>query len=132
MTDKITINYLNGTERELLMSYGLINQLSLIVVSPEVAPSIAVDVGLRNEVLAAVLAERKPTGKVLKEVEDVDDLGLSIEEIERVIDWATEAILGFFVRSLEKMVKRVEKNQDAFAGLKSSMAGLQASISATA
>jgi hypothetical protein len=123
---------LAGADRELLMSYGLLNELAKIVGSPEVAPSISIDEGLRQEVLAACLAERKPSGKILKPVPDMDDLEISIDDIESILDWATEHVLSFFVRSLGKMVKRVEANKDVLEGLKSSLDGLQASASATA
>ncbi|MBD9544258.1 hypothetical protein IB276_32965 [Ensifer sp. ENS04] len=131
MSDKLSIIY-EGNDRELLMSYGLLNELAKIVGSPEVAPSISIDESLRADVLAACLAERKPSGKVVKPVADMDDLDISIDDIEKILDWATEAVLNFFVRSLGKMVKRVEANKDVLEGLKSSLDGLQASASATA
>lgn len=131
MSDKLSITY-QGVERELFMSYGLLNELAKLVQSPEIAPSISLDEHLREEVLKACLAERKPSGKVLKAVEDMDDLEVSVEDIEAILDWATENVLSFFVRSLGKMVKRVEANKDVLEGLKSSLDGLQASASATA
>lgn len=131
MNDKITIAF-EGADRDLLMSYGLLNELAKIVGSPEIAPSISIDERLREEVLGACLATRKPSGKVTKKVEDLDDLDLSIDDVERLLDWATEHVLSFFVRSLGKMVKRVEANRDVLEGLKSSLDGLEASASATA
>lgn len=131
MSDKLSITF-EGADREILMSYGLLNELAKLVGSPEVAPSISIDENLREEVLKACLAERKPSGKIVKHVADMDDLNMSIEHIEAVLDWATEHVLSFFVRSLGKMVKRVEANKDVLEGLKSSLDGLQASASATA
>jgi hypothetical protein len=131
MSDKLPIIF-EGAERELFMSYGLLNTLAKMVGSPEVAPQITLDEYLRADVLKACLAERKPTGKVIKDIEDMDDLDVSVEDIEKILDWATENVLSFFVRSLAKMVKRVESNKDVLEGLKSSMDGLQASVSATA
>lgn len=131
MNDKLSITF-EGSDREILMSYGLLNELAKIVGSPEIAPSIAIDENLREEVLAACLAERKASGKVTKKIDDMDDLELSIEDAERLLDWATEHVLSFFVRSLGKMVRRVESNRDVLAGLKSSLDGLEASASVTA
>jgi hypothetical protein len=131
MSDKLSITF-EGSDRELLMSYGLLNELAKLVGSPEVAPSISIDEHLRQEVLAACLADRKPSGKITKAVADMDDLDISIDDIESILDWATEHVLSFFVRSLGKMVKRVEANKDVLEGLKSSLDGLQASTSATA
>lgn len=131
MSNKISI-ILAGEERELFMSYGLLNELTKLVGSPEVAPSITIDEDLRADVLKACLAERKASGKIVKELEDVEDIDASIEDIEKLLDWATEHVLSFFVRSLGKMVKQAESNKDVLAGLKSSLDGLQASASATA
>lgn len=128
MNDKLSINY-NGVEHELFMSYGLLNELAKLVGSPEVAPSISIDEHLREAVLSTCLAERKRSGKLIKSVEDIDDLDISVSDIEAILDWATEHVLSFFVRSLAKMVSRVEANKDVLEGLKSSMDGLQASHS---
>lgn len=124
MPDKLSITF-EGTSRELFMSYGLLNELTGIVSSPEIVPQISLYKELREEVLGACLAERKPSGKVTKKIDDMDDIDMSIEDVEAVIDWASEAILSFFVRSLGKMAKQAEANKDVFAGLKSSLAGLQ-------
>ncbi len=131
MADKLSIVF-EGKERELFMSYGLLNQIATLVGSPEVAPSISLDEQLREAVLKLCLADRKPSGKVLKDVEDMDDLEVSVDDIEAILDWATENVLNFFVRALAKTMKRVEANKDVLEGLKSSLAGLQASASATA
>jgi len=131
MSDKLSVTF-EGNDRELFMSYGLLNELAKLVGSPEVAPSISLDEHLRAEVLAACLAERKPSGKVTQKVKDMDDLDISIDDIESILDWATEHVLNFFVRSLGKMLKRVEANKDVLEGLKSSLDGLQGSASATA
>lgn len=124
MSDKLTITF-EGQERELFMSYGLLNALTGIVGSPELVPQISLHQDLRSEVLGACLARRKKSGKIEKAVDDMDDLDISISDIEAVIDWASEAVLSFFVRSLEKMARQAEANKEAFAGLKSSLAGLQ-------
>lgn len=125
MTDKLSITF-EGNDRDLLMSYGLLNELTKIVGSPEIAPQITVNHALREEILKAVLAERKPSGKIVKAIEDADDLDLSVEDAERVLDWATEAVLSFFVRSLDKMVRQAAENKDSLEALKSSLDGLQA------
>jgi hypothetical protein len=131
MTDKLSIK-ISGEERELFMSYGLLNELAKIVGSPEAAPQIAINEYLREEVLKATLAERKPSGKVTKPVADIDDIDISIADVEALLDWATENVLSFFVRSLKKVVGHAEANKDAFEALKSSLAGLESSASATA
>ena len=125
MSDKLSIK-VNGEDREIFMSYGLLNALTVIVGSAEVAPMIAINAELREDVLKAVLAERKATGKIIKEVPDIEDVDISIEDVEKLLDWVTENVMSFFVRSLGKMVQRVEQNKETLEGLKSSVAGLAA------
>lgn len=131
MNDKLTINY-EGEDRDLLMSYGLLNELVIIVGSPEVTPTIAVNPLMREDVLKACLAERKPSGKISKPIADMDDINISIADVEKILEWASEHVLNFFVRSLGRMLRQVEANKDTFEGLKSSLAGLEASTSAAA
>ncbi|WP_454287261.1 hypothetical protein [Rhizobium arsenicireducens] len=125
MSEKLTVKF-EGKDLDLFMSYGLLNELVKLVGSPEVAPTISIDDDLREGVLKAVLAVRKPSGKIVTPVADIDDLDMSITDIEAVLDWSTEAVLSFFVRSLGKMVRQVEANKDVLEGLKSSLAGLEA------
>jgi hypothetical protein len=131
MSDKLSVTF-EGNERELFMSYGLLNDLAKLTGSPEIAASMSIDQHLREETLKLTLAERKASGKILKHVDDIDDLDMSVSDVEAILDWATEHVLSFFVRSLGKTMKRVEANRDVLEGLKSSLDGLQASVSATA
>lgn len=131
MQDKITIK-LNGEERELFMSFGLLNELATIVGDPARVPSIPVDADLREAVLMSCFAERKPSGKVIKDVEDYDDLDISIPDVEKTIDWAVEHLMSFFVRSLKKVVAVTKANEGDLKDLASFLAGSNASVSETA
>jgi hypothetical protein len=121
----------DGEDREIFMSYGLLNALSIVVGSPELVPSMSLDDELRDVVLKALLAERKVTGKIVKKVDDIEDIEISIDDVERLLDWAGEHLMGFFVRRLVKSAKHVENHKGLLEDLKSSMGGLQALASAT-
>jgi hypothetical protein len=128
---KLTITQ-DGKERELFMSYGLLNVLSIAVGSPELVPAMSLDDELRTEVLKAVLAERKVTGKVVQAIADLEEIEISIDDVEAVLDWAGEHLMGFFMRRLAKSAKHVENHKSLLEGLKSSMDGLRSLASATA
>jgi hypothetical protein len=122
--DKITV-ILNGKERELFMSFGLLNSLTRIVDDPSRVPAIRTDHELRDTVLAAALAERKPSGKIQKEI-DLDDADITIEDVERTLDWVMEHVMSFFVRALKKVVAVTEANKADMEALASSVNGLKA------
>lgn len=122
--DKITVT-LNGKERELFMSFGLLNNLTRIVDDPTRVPAIRTDSELRDAVLSAALAERKTSGKIEKEV-DIDDIDITIDDVERTLDWVMEHVMGFFVRALKKVVEVTEANKADMEALASSVNGLKA------
>jgi hypothetical protein len=122
--DKITVK-LNGKERELFMSFGLLNSLTRIVDDPSRVPAVRTDPELRDAALAAALAERKPSGKIEKEV-DIDDIDITIEDVERTLDWVMEHVMSFFVRALKKVVAVTEANKADMEALASSVNGLKA------
>lgn len=124
MTDKLTIT-VDGKERELFASFGLVNALTKIVTSPDQVPFISVDSELREAVFEAVLAERSPSGKVLSSSPKLDDVEISLEDAERLLEWVERVILGFFLRSLKRTAKLSEENKEVLEGLRSTAASSQ-------
>lgn len=125
MTDKITITF-NGEEREIFASFGLLNSLTKIVASPELVPLISLDPDVRTSVLIALLSDRTKTGKITKAIEDIEDIDVSIEDVEKLLEWASRIVLGFFMRSLRRAADLSQENKEAFEALKSSATGLAA------
>ena len=80
------------------MSYGLVRSLSKILPSLDHIPALMLNDELRDKVLVALLSDRSNTGKVTKEA-DLDESDIAVEEVERVIAWAQEHLLDFFLRS---------------------------------
>ena len=58
--DKILKFEANGEEREVKMTYGLLNELVSMVGDIEEIAKFYVDQNLRNQVLVAVLSQRSP------------------------------------------------------------------------
>jgi len=130
LSDKLSIT-VDENERELFMSFGLLNELTTIIGDPARVSAVAVDPELRTEVLCAALAERKRSGKIIKAV-DFDDLDISVEDVENVISWVMEHSLSFFVRSLRKVVDLTKAHQGEMTDLASSLAGSPSSPSSAA
>lgn len=121
---------IDKNEREIFMSFGLLDSLSRIIEDPTRIPSISIDPDLRNKVLIATLAERKPSGKILQNI-DLEDTEISIDDVERLIDWAGDHVMSFFIRSLQKTVAVTKAREEEMKALASSFGGLKDSISKT-
>lgn len=123
---------INGEAREIFMSFGLLNELTRIVQDPARIGLMAIDPDMREDVLYALLAERKPSGKILKPLPDIDDIEADYLEIERLLAWAMEHTLGFFVRLLQSAATAAEREKTQMVDLVSSLTGSPDSVSKTA
>lgn len=123
---------LGEEEREIFMSFGLLNDLTRLVTDPSEVPRMLLDPELRDAVLKELLAERKKSGKVLKDLPDVEDIDADPGEIEKLLDWTMEHVMAFFVRSLQKTAKMGERHLETLKSLQSSLDGLNGSASKTA
>jgi hypothetical protein len=112
-------------KRELFMSFGLLNQLAKLIGSPDDVAQIYLNGELRDLVLACALAKRKKSGKIIEEV-DVDDLEISTDDIEAILEWLGDHVMGFFVRSLTKVAGISGKHKEKLAALVSSLDGSKA------
>lgn len=116
-------------EREFFMSFGLLDALTRTIGDPANIGAVHSEPNLREDVLKALLAERKKSGKVITASNDVDDYDISIADIEKLLDWAVEHVMSFFVRSLQKVVNVTERHKGQMEALASSLAGSNASAS---
>jgi hypothetical protein len=118
-------------DREIFMSYGLLNQMAALIGDPSQVVRISLDPDLRSEILRLALAKRKKSGKVLEEVEDVEDIDASYAEIEALLKWCMEHVLGFFVRLMSASRDVAADQKTAMADLVSSLDGSLISPSET-
>lgn len=111
LDERITLQ-VNGEPREILMVYGLINELAHLVDSPENLAMMTVDHDLRDKMLLALLAERSDTGKVLKQSKSVYDYAVSIKEVDRLLTWAMLHVTSFFMQAVQRAHKTLETAND--------------------
>lgn len=127
MSDTITIKQ-NDEDRELFMSFGLLNELTRIIGTPDRVPQVALDPNLRDEFLTALFAKRKKSGKI-EEAADIEDLDVSYEDVELVLRWAQEHVMSFFVRSFRQIKAVTDKHEAEVMNLTSSLVGSKSSPS---
>lgn len=108
-TLKITVG---SKEQELFMPYALLSDLSSIVEADEEAMEGSPSKEKRDEIITKCLTKRGRAGFIEGEF-DLYELDISGEDFERVIDWAMEHILSFFIRRMRsgnKMMDRLAKD----------------------
>lgn len=118
----ITVN-VDGEDREILMSFGLLNELTALVADPGFVPRIMTDVDLRESILISALSERSKTGKITKELEDITDVDISMVDFERVLTWVMDHVMSFFIRSTQTIVRVTKQHKDTMEALGSSLDG---------
>lgn len=123
MSDKLTIT-VNGEEREIFMSFGLLNHLCNVIGTVENVPLISMDAELRNVILPLTLAERSKSGKLInKELPEVDDFEISVSDGEKLLEWVTDHAGNFFIKALETAKRLESNNRERLQGLMQSSDG---------
>lgn len=120
----------NEEDRDIFMSFGLLNELTTIVGDPGAAAAITMNPDMRNKILTAALAKRKKSGKI-EETVDIDDLDISINDVEALLDWVSGHVMSFFVRSLRKVAAVNAQYEAPLKDLVSSLGGSKSLVSAT-
>ena len=109
---------IGGTETELKMSYGLLNEVARVVGDIEAIPQIAYDIELRTALLTAVLSKRDKKGKITEEA-DLFNLDMDGEEVIDLLNWVGEHVLDFFIKSLTRAKKLLGERKADLEGLTS-------------
>jgi len=129
VSPEITVK-VDGEDRDIFMSFGLLDTLSRLIGDPSNVAQVHIDLDLRKGVLEALLAERKKSGKVINEV-DIEETEISIEDAEKLVEWAASHVLNFFIRSLSKVSEMTKKSEKEIKALVSTFPGLSNSASQT-
>jgi len=97
---------LNGEKHTLLMTYGLLNSLATQVSDVEDVTNLGFSAESRTATLIAVLTRKGKTGCF----DEVDlDVIEEIDEIDKVLDWASDHVFNFFMRRLRKAQEGLTK-----------------------
>lgn len=123
MSESLTVT-VNGEEKKLFMSYGLLNKLAKMVGDANDVSDIYISPDLQAEVLKlALFGKGTPP--------DLDDIDISIGDSDKVINWVGEHTLNFFLRGLEAASALSKKNEARVLKLMPSSDGTETSPSET-
>lgn len=91
---------IDGTTRELKMSFGLLNELVGLVGNAAYVGAIPIDAELSRAVLRTVLAKRDAAGMIVEEP-NLHEMDLAIPETMALFHWVMGHTLDFFLNALE-------------------------------
>ena len=112
----------NGSEKQIKMTFGLLNILCRAVGDVDAAASVNFDPILRHTFLVEMLSDRDAKGKI-KEAIELDTLELDIDAASDLIAWAGDHVLDFFLKGLEKTKSLQERHQGRIKALMPTPAG---------
>lgn len=105
-----------GEDREVLMSFGLLDDLAREVGDVDSVALIGVDANLRTAVLRSLLSKRDTKGRIQEEL-SIFDIDMTPKQVNGLLDWAGAHLLDFFLTSMEQTKATVDRNQDRVKAL---------------
>lgn len=126
---KLTVK-LNDSDRELFMSFGLLNRVTKILGGTEGVEALARDPDLQEKVLLEVFTVREK-GKDIEVPESLDDISISLEDVSNVLEWVGGHVIDFFMTQAERATKNLQKESKRMGDLKSTADGLSNSLLGT-
>ena len=82
------------------MTYGLMMDLQRVIPDAEQAVvSVMTDSFLRDYLVRRVLTDKKGTVESEKDLISAEDVDLSMDDVNTILDWAVAHLLHFFVKS---------------------------------
>lgn len=118
----------NDEQREVFMSFALLNRLSFLIGDVTNLPLVQTAPEMRTIILNELLAERTKSGREIKKL-NLDELDIPLEHIQGLLDFACEHVLDFTLGAIEKSTALHKRNATRLLSLKSTQDGLVASAS---
>lgn len=112
MEDRIHIS-LDGEDRELFMSRGLLLRLAALVGETTDLMQIYMDPTLNEMILTEVLKRRRPTGEQAAEF-SLDDVEISNGDCDKIVEWVGDHVTDFFIGRVQ-MANRALPQYKKFA-----------------
>lgn len=113
---------LNGTEKQVKMTFGLLNVLCRSVGDVDNAAAVNFDPTLRQVFLVELLSDRDAKGKIRSPI-DPDTLDIDVDEASELIAWAGDHVLDFFLKGLEKTKQMQDRHLNRIKALTPSQTG---------
>ncbi len=116
---------LNGETHVVKMTYGLFNEIMLVVPSPEdIGELLITNAGLRDYIIRRMLTGNK---RVMEDKDLIDpfEMDVDITELNKLVMWVGDHILYFFMTSAEKTAELAKKYQETITQLAQSKSGAE-------
>lgn len=127
LSDEFTLK-VDGESREIVMKFAMLRELARAFPGPSDPQLVFHDQIMFETALSILLAPRTKTGKIdLPEDADwtIDDIDFSEDEAIRLVKWAMEHVLGFFLKKFNQLTKLGETHLKEIETLLSSLPGLK-------
>ena len=115
MTDKLAPRFTltcGDTQKELFMSFGLLNTLSAIFENPQQISETFINATVRLDILLLCLSKRDQYGKITEEFA-INELEIDTDHLIDFLDWVESHISYFFLRAWEKSIASSIKRTEA-------------------
>ncbi|WMC09507.1 hypothetical protein PU634_10305 [Oceanimonas pelagia] len=125
LADRHTLTFLDGTEKEVVMTFGLLNLVSGLVRDISSVPFIMMDPELRHQLMIALLSPRDAHGKITDEYNEYLE-PVSTAEAQALLTWVSEHLTDFFlkaVRQYRTILETVEQENPGALNSASTTAG---------
>jgi len=122
MANDIFTIKVDGKERDVKMTFGLLNNLCRKVGDIDGAATIMMDLELRDGVLIEMLSDRDKNGKITAAA-DLSSIEVEMDDVVELLDWAQGHVLDFFLKGLERAKALQDKNLGRIRALMPSSAG---------
>lgn len=114
-SDNFTIK-IGDEERDIKMSFGLLNILCRRAGDLDGAAMINMDQSLREAVITELLSARDEKGKIKSEV-DIMFLDVEPSAVIELLDWAGNHVMDFFLKGLERTKALQDRNMGRIKAL---------------
>lgn len=112
----------NGENRDIKMTFGMLNTLCQIVGDVDNIASLHVDAYVRSKILTELLSDRDSRGKV-RATADLESTDVSMDDVEALLTWAGDHVLDFFLKALERTKALQDKHLPRIKALMPSQPG---------
>lgn len=114
---------IDGEPQVIKMTYGLFNEIMIVVPSPEqIADLLVTDAGLRDYVVRRMLTGNK---RVVNESDLVDAFAIDVDitELDNLVSWVGDHVMYFFMTAAKKTAALGQKYQPSLTQLAQSKSG---------
>jgi hypothetical protein len=129
LDDRLTVT-IDGEDKEIFMSFGLLSELANITQSAEGVAEMDLNPNVAMLVIDTCLAPRNARGKITDK--DFTAPQMDADTAEKILKFAGEHTLGFFIKGLKRGIDRLESRRSELQAVGRSLNSTPSSPSETA